>query len=95
MPLLSLLPALQFCAPMANPKASSCSSLFSQLPEEPSVLMQDLSKLELSWAPSVPVLGLCWSPSSLGVGARGWQPPPALPGPPLGGGYFLTRYHLC
>lgn len=70
-PLLNLLPALQFCAPMANPKASS--SLFSQLPEEHSALIHDLSKLELGWTSSVPVLGLvlCWSCSSLGVGGQG------------------------
>lgn len=93
-PLLSLLPALQLCAPMANPKASSSSSLFSQLPEEHSVLIQELSKLELSWASSVPVLGLvlCWSCSSLAVGAKGWQP---LPGPPLRGADLLTTYPLC
>lgn len=66
-PHLSLLQALQFCAPMANPNASS-SSPFSQVPEEPSALTQDLQQAR-NQQPTVvgPMLG--WPCNSLG----GWQ----------------------
>lgn len=87
---------------MANPKASS-SSLFSWLADEDSPLIKDLSKLELSWASSVPVLGLvlCWSCSSLGVcvcgmgGVRAGSPCRPSLAFLLRGAYFLTRYPLC
>lgn len=89
-PHLSLLQALQFCAPVANSNASS-SSPFSQLPKESSALTQDLQQ-------AGGVLGIsspqrwgrcCAGPATprAGVGAEGSAASPAclpaLPGPPL------------
>lgn len=69
-PHFSLPHALQFCAPVANPDASP-SSPFSQLPEEPRALAQDLQ----------PAGGM--SDISIPQHAAASPCPPALPAPPL------------
>lgn len=70
-PHLSLLQALQFCAPMANPNASSYSP-FSQLPEEPSALTQDLQQAgDVPGVSNPQWWGRCWAgPATPWVGGR-------------------------